>query len=96
MVMISGSSRDGQVEITVRDHGIGIPIADYEHVFEGAARAGNGAQVASGHGFGLATVRRLLRDHGGDSWIDGASADGATVRITAPARRVASAPTPTG
>jgi signal transduction histidine kinase len=84
MVMISGSSCDGHAEITVRDHGIGIPIADCERVFEVAARAGNGAQVASGHGLGLATVRRLLREQGGDAWIDGGGADGATVRITLP------------
>ncbi|MDA0302314.1 MAG: HAMP domain-containing sensor histidine kinase [Chloroflexi bacterium] len=84
MVMISGTCRaDGRVEILVRDHGIGIPAEDHERVFEVAARAANGDAVM-GHGLGLATVRRLLREQGGDAWIDAAAGDGAAVRLTLP------------
>ncbi len=84
MVMISGTSREGHAEILVRDHGIGIPTEDCERVFEVAARAGNGEAVAFGHGLGLATVRRLLREQGGDVWVDAAPAPGATLRLTLP------------
>ena len=68
----------------MRDHGIGIPTEDCERVFEVAARAGNGEAVAFGHGLGLATVRRLLREQGGDVWVDATHAPGAAVRLTLP------------
>lgn len=84
MVMISGVCRaDGRVEIVVRDHGIGIPAEDRERVFEVSARAANGG-VVMGHGLGLATVRRLLREQGGDAWIESAAGGGAAVRLTLP------------
>ena len=84
VVMISGASHERHVEIVVRDHGIGIPTAECERVFEAAARAANGESVAAGHGLGLATVRRLLREQGGDAWVDTEHHDGATIRLTLP------------
>ena len=86
MVMISGVSREGHAEIVVRDHGIGIPVEECERVFDAAARAANGQAIAAGHGLGLATVRRLLREQGGDVWVDAGvdTATGATLRLTLP------------
>ncbi|RLT41284.1 MAG: sensor histidine kinase [Chloroflexi bacterium] len=86
VVTITGSCDADRAEIAVRDHGIGIPSADCERVFEIAARAVNGQSVAfgHGHGHGLATVRRLVRDLGGEVWVDTTSLDGATVRLSLP------------
>lgn len=84
VVSISGASRGGHAEIVVRDRGIGIPAVDHERVFEAAARAANGTAAAPGHGLGLATVRRLLREQGGDAWIDPSHLDGAAIRLTLP------------
>lgn len=84
IVMISGATRDGHAEIIVRDHGIGIPVADCDRVFDAAARAANGEAAAAGHGLGLATVRRLLREQGGDAWIDPTHLEGAAIRLTLP------------
>jgi signal transduction histidine kinase len=84
VVMISGASHESHVEIVVRDHGIGIPSEECERVFEAAARAANGESVATGHGLGLATVRRLLREQGGDAWVDTEHRGGATIRLTLP------------
>ena len=83
-VMITGASTGGRAEIVVRDHGIGIPAEDCERVFEPHVRAGNGMAIALGHGLGLATVRRLVRDLGGEIWIDSTNVDGAAVRLSLP------------
>ncbi|MSQ30311.1 MAG: HAMP domain-containing histidine kinase [Dehalococcoidia bacterium] len=84
IVTITGASAYGRAEIAVRDHGIGIPAEDRELVFEATARASNGQLVAPGHGLGLAIVRRLVHDLGGEVWVDATSRDGATGRLSLP------------
>ncbi|MFA7249356.1 MAG: HAMP domain-containing sensor histidine kinase [Dehalococcoidia bacterium] len=84
MVMITGACEHGRAEIAVRDHGIGIPAEDCDRVFEDETRAGNASTLAAGHGLGLATVRQLVRDLGGEVWVDAASREGATVRLSLP------------
>jgi signal transduction histidine kinase len=57
-------SRAGNgVEISVCDHGAGVPEAEREHVFDPFYRAGTG----QGSGLGLALVRQIARRHGGDA-----------------------------
>ena len=46
-------------------------------------RAEGGRAIASGHGLGLATTRQLVRELGGDVWIDSVR-DGATIRVALP------------
>jgi signal transduction histidine kinase len=53
------------VELTVCDHGPGLPAADREAVFQPFQRAGTGA--GGGSGLGLALVRQIARRHGGDA-----------------------------
>ncbi len=84
VITITGSMTDGHAEILVTDHGIGIPSEDCERVGGTSTRAANGTSVAQGHGLGLATVRRLVREQGGDAWIDRTACDGATVRLSLP------------
>lgn len=84
VVLITGGCANGRAEIVVRDRGIGIPTEDCERVFEQAIRADNGQPVALGHGIGLATVRRLVRDQGGEVWVDTTNLDGATLRLSLP------------
>jgi signal transduction histidine kinase len=56
-------SRAGDgVEISVCDHGAGVPEAERERVFDPFYRAGSG----QGSGLGLALVRQIARRHGGD------------------------------
>jgi two-component system sensor histidine kinase MprB len=54
--------RDG--ELSVRDHGPGIPAADRPHVFDRFYR-GTTARGRPGSGLGLAIVRQVAETHGG-------------------------------
>jgi PAS domain S-box-containing protein len=52
-------------QLTVADHGIGIPAADLPHVFERFRRAGNVPRVLTGTGIGLSDVLQTVQRHGG-------------------------------
>lgn len=61
--------RPGVVVIQVCDHGPGIPVGERDAVFRPFYRT-RSAQVVPGAGLGLATVRALIRDHGGEVYVD--------------------------
>ncbi|WP_438872806.1 sensor histidine kinase [Paractinoplanes ferrugineus] len=56
----------GQVQISVEDHGPGVPETFREHLFERFARSENTAGRVSGTGLGLYIVRELARANHGD------------------------------
>ena len=66
-------------QLTVRDHGPGIPEADLPHVFDRFYRAAV-ARALPGSGLGLAIVKQTVDDHGGS--VTAANADGGGALIT--------------
>jgi signal transduction histidine kinase len=56
----------GAIELTVCDHGPGIPDAEREDVFRPFRRIG-GTETSTGAGLGLALVRQIARRHGGEA-----------------------------
>jgi two-component system, sensor histidine kinase and response regulator len=82
-VAVTASIARDRGEIVVRDYGIGIPAGERDRVFERSARGTNGAE-RSGHGLGLATVRRLVAEMGGDASVDPTVTSGLAVRISLP------------
>jgi two-component system sensor histidine kinase MprB len=71
--------RDGQ--LTVRDHGPGIPAGDRPHVFDRFYR-GAAARGRPGSGLGLAIVRQVAETHGGAIAVEEAPGGGALFRLT--------------
>ena len=53
-----------RVEVTVADHGIGIPAEERDDVFEAFHRA-HGDDRYDGHGIGLAVCKDIVERHGG-------------------------------
>jgi len=51
--------------LSVRDYGMGIPVADLARIFERFQRASNVAGRIRGTGLGLWGARRLVEQHGG-------------------------------
>jgi len=64
-IELSLRDADGQLEITVRDNGMGIEHAELPRVFEMFVQLGHGAEGAGGLGLGLALVKSLVDLHGG-------------------------------
>jgi len=71
------------VAITVEDNGRGIAAADSERVFELFRRAG--AQDRPGEGIGLAHVRTLVRNLGGEIAVRSTQGEGSAFTLTVPA-----------
>jgi signal transduction histidine kinase len=67
-IQVSEEERDNQpwATLVVRDHGIGIPPAELERVFEPYYRGSNIAGTVSGSGIGLAGTRHIVEQHGGE------------------------------
>ena len=64
---LEGAAVDGHVEITLRDHGEGVPADFVPHLFDRFARASTGiATTVGGTGFGLYIVQRLALANDGD------------------------------
>ena len=77
-------------ELTVRDHGAGVPAADAPHVFDRFYRGAN-ARGRPGSGLGLAIVRQVAEAHGGSVGVASAPGGGALFRLSLPSRAVAPA-----
>jgi signal transduction histidine kinase len=69
--------------VSVRDQGVGIPVADLGHIFERFHRAGNVGGVR-GAGIGLATVREIIQQHGGSISVESRQGEGSTFTIRLP------------
>ncbi|MFT6282627.1 MAG: signal transduction histidine kinase [Salibacteraceae bacterium] len=65
IVSIDLCKRDGKIQITTTDNGIGIPEDQINHIFEPLYRAHN-AQNNEGAGIGLSLVKRIIELHEGD------------------------------
>jgi signal transduction histidine kinase len=73
--------------LSVRDQGIGIPREELDRIFDRFYR-GTNANDIGGSGVGLASVHRVIAEHGGYVDVDSAPGQGTTVRIFLPKVRV--------
>jgi signal transduction histidine kinase len=68
------------VEITITDHGRGIPDSIRNTLFEPFVSFGK----ENGTGLGLTVVQKIVQDHGGEVMIERSSPQGTVFRITLP------------
>ena len=65
------------VRIRVSDHGAGIPTEEQGKIFDVFYRGSTG-QSKRGTGIGLATVKKIAKQYGGDAWYQETPGGGAT------------------
>jgi two-component system sensor histidine kinase MprB len=70
-------------EVTVRDHGPGVPAEDLPRIFDRFYRAAS-ARHLPGSGLGLAIVRQIAEAHGGEATAENAADGGAIFRFRLP------------
>ncbi|MGE0682915.1 MAG: sensor histidine kinase, partial [Candidatus Binatia bacterium] len=84
-VTVDAHAREGGVEISIADTGIGIAPEEKETIFEPFRQLKNGReQKLQGVGLGLYIVRRMLELLGGAISVDSTLGHGSTFRVWLP------------
>ncbi len=80
------AATDGrEIDISVRDHGIGIPGRDLERVFERFYRVDQArSRQTGGTGLGLAIVRHVTQNHDGSVRVESRPGEGSTFTLCLP------------
>jgi signal transduction histidine kinase/FixJ family two-component response regulator len=78
-------AREGAVELSVSDTGMGIAAAEMPHLFERFHRVvGTRARTLEGTGIGLALVQELVRLHGGSIRVESVLGSGSSFIVRLP------------
>jgi two-component system cell cycle sensor histidine kinase PleC len=81
--------RLGDLHLSVRDTGVGIPAEDIPKVLESFGQADNSrAGVTEGTGLGLSLVKSMIEMHGGTLELESELDKGTTVTICFPPDRI--------
>lgn len=78
-VEVRARAENGEVVVSVKDEGVGIPEADLPRVFERFYRVDKArTREAGGTGLGLAIVKHLVEAQGGRVWVESRQPGGST------------------
>ena len=83
---VAAVPKDGLVEVSVSDTGVGIALEDQEKVFEEFRQVGTAEKKAEGTGLGLTLCRKFIELHGGKIWVKSQLGAGSTFTFTIPVR----------
>jgi signal transduction histidine kinase len=85
-IEVKAAPKDGVVEVSVSDTGVGIAPQDQEKVFEEFRQAGTADKKAEGTGLGLTLCRKFVELHGGKISVKSQLGVGSTFTFTIPVR----------
>jgi two-component system sensor histidine kinase VicK len=84
-VIVSVTEKDGMLQVSVKDQGIGIPLDEQSKIFEKFYRATNAkAKEEIGSGLGLYMTKSIVESHGGKLWFDSIPNTGTTFYASLP------------
>jgi signal transduction histidine kinase len=84
-IAVAAQAEDGEVQVTVRDTGIGIPGEALPHVFDRFYRVDAArSRRQGGAGLGLALVRAIVAAHGGHVEVTSQPGRGSTFMVRLP------------
>jgi two-component system phosphate regulon sensor histidine kinase PhoR len=82
-VEIMAEVAGGEVIVSVRDTGVGIPAYDLSRIFERFYKADR-ARSSSGTGLGLAIAKHIVQAHAGRIWAESVEGQGSTFYFSLP------------
>jgi len=83
-VEVTSRVSDSSVEVSVRDHGVGIAPEFAKQLFSRYERYEKNSNKIIGTGLGLAIARQIVELHGGRIWLDSALGEGSDFRFRLP------------
>ena len=83
-VVLRGRAREGAVEVSVQDEGIGMTPEQQKNLFQKFYRADAGSRSPRGTGLGLAICKLIVEKHGGRIWVQSQKDVGSTFTFTIP------------
>ena len=90
VIAVDAAMATDEVVVAIADHGIGIPAADLDRLFERYHRGSNVSGIV-GTGVGLYLVKMVVDMHGGAVTVESKEGDGARFTIRLPRKPAAAA-----
>ncbi|WP_064092076.1 cell wall metabolism sensor histidine kinase WalK [Rossellomorea aquimaris] len=85
MITFKVIEKNGFIEVSVSDQGLGIPKENLDKVFERFYRVDKArTRQMGGTGLGLAIAKEMISAHGGDVWASSNEGKGTTITFTLP------------
>jgi two-component system, OmpR family, phosphate regulon sensor histidine kinase PhoR len=82
-IEVNAHQEGNQVELEIRDSGVGIPETDLPRIFERFYKADR-ARSGGGTGLGLSIARHIIEAHGGKIWAESQPGEGSSFYFTLP------------
>lgn len=84
-IWIANHCNNGNIELIVKDNGVGIPEDELPNIFEVLFRGQNAKrQKEHGAGLGLSIVKEVIEIHHGKIWVESKEREGTSFFITLP------------
>lgn len=84
-IEVNITSKNGEVEFSIKDSGIGIPEDQKEKIFERFSRAVNAFKAkAAGSGLGLSIAKEIIEKNNGKIWFQSKENEGSTFFFNLP------------
>ncbi|MGQ9627652.1 MAG: GAF domain-containing protein [Anaerolineae bacterium] len=83
-VVIEARNKEGYLEISVSDQGIGMSAEQVARIFEKFYRGDASNTAIEGTGLGMVIVRHIVEGHGGKIWVESEQGVGTTVTFVLP------------
>ncbi len=83
-VLVSFRRFINEIEVSVKDEGIGIKPEDQSKLFQAFQQGKNSHSVKEGTGLGLVITKRLVELHGGHIWVESEFGKGSTFTFRIP------------
>lgn len=84
-ILLSTRLVNGSVDVSIRDHGVGIPADFVDRLFGRFERYEKSPSKVIGTGLGLAIARQIIEMHSGKIWVESAEGSGSVFHFTIPA-----------